>query len=246
MKPELIAPAPPRTTKNPRVKWIKWMSAAGLTLIVAGTLLWRASVPVLTIGPSVRKAAHSGGRFHRVLFPTDFTPEAQGAAPYAVSMAQENQTRLLLHVMRVPALKGTDKAGQDSVANVMHQLYELVPQAAELWCRTEATVRFGNPSERILEVAVQHDADLIVLGVRDATGRLGAATHLERTTAHRVVAHAACPVLTVRGRTIPERNSRFPVSPHSLLACPLCPKAAVTQVTARCGTCYILFPAFRL
>ena len=44
MKPELIAPAPPRTTKNPRVTWIKWMSAAGLTLIVAGTLLSRASV----------------------------------------------------------------------------------------------------------------------------------------------------------------------------------------------------------
>jgi nucleotide-binding universal stress UspA family protein len=167
---------------------------------VAEEIFRRASVPVLTIGPSVRKAAHSGGRFYRVLFPTDFTPEAQGAAPYAVSMAQENQARLLLlHVMRDPALKGTDKAGQDSVANVMHQLYELVPQAAELWCRPEATVRFGNPSERILEVAVQHDADLIVLGVRDAAGRLGAATHLERTTAHRVVAHAACPVLTVRG-----------------------------------------------
>jgi nucleotide-binding universal stress UspA family protein len=163
---------------------------------VAEEIFRRASVPVLTIGPSVRKATHSGGRFHRVLFPTDFTPEAQGAAPQAVSMAQENQARLLLlNVMR----KGTDKAGQDSVANVMHQLYELVPQAAELWCRPEATVRFGNPSERILEVASEHDADLIVLGVRDAVGRLGAATHLERTTAHRVVAHAAYPVLTVRG-----------------------------------------------
>jgi phytoene dehydrogenase-like protein len=40
---------------------------------------------------------------------------------------------------------------------------------------------------------------VLVLGVRDAAGRLGAATHLERTTAHKVVAHAACPVLTVRG-----------------------------------------------
>jgi hypothetical protein len=39
MKPELIAPAPARTTKNPRVKWIKWMSAAGLTLIVANIAL---------------------------------------------------------------------------------------------------------------------------------------------------------------------------------------------------------------
>lgn len=167
---------------------------------VAEEIFRRASVPVLTIGPAVREGVHNGGRFHRVLFPTDFTPEAQAAAPYAISMAQENEARLLLlHVMRDPDPKVTEKTAEDSVANVMHQLYELVPHAAELWCRPEATVRFGNPAERILEVATQQDADLIVLGVRDAAGRLGTATHLERTTAHKVVAHAPCAVLTVRG-----------------------------------------------
>jgi nucleotide-binding universal stress UspA family protein len=166
---------------------------------VAEEIFRRASVPVLTIGPSVRKGAHNGGRFHRVLFATDFTPEAAAAAPYAVSMAEENQARLLLlHVMRDPS-QVLEKRAQDSVAHVMHELYEIVPQAAELWCRPQATVRFGNPAARILEAAKEHDADLIVLGARDAAGRLGAATHLERTTAHQVVARAACPVLTVRG-----------------------------------------------
>ena len=167
---------------------------------VAEEIFRRASVPVLTIGPSVRKGAHSGGRFHRVLFATNFTPEAAAAAPYAISMAEENQARLLLlHVMRDPDPEATEKKAQDSVANVMHELYEIVPQAAELWCRPEVIVRFGNAADRILEAAKEHDADLIVLGVLDAAGRLGAATHLERTTAHKVDAHAACPVLTVRG-----------------------------------------------
>jgi len=101
--------------------------------------------------------------------------------------------------MRNPDCKTSERKTQDSVANVMHQLYETVPEAADLWCRPEATVRFGNPADRILEAAEEHEADLIVLGVRDAAGRLGAATHLERTTAHKVVAHAGCPVLTVRG-----------------------------------------------
>jgi nucleotide-binding universal stress UspA family protein len=169
---------------------------------VAEEIFRRASVPVLTIGPSVRKGTHNGGRFHRVLFATDFTPEAEAAAPYAISMAEENQARLLLlHVMRDPDPKAAEKRAQDSVAHVMHELYEIVPQAAELWCRPEATVRFGNPADRILEAAKEYDADLIVLGVRDAAGHLGAATHLERTTAHKVVARAACPVLTVRGVT---------------------------------------------
>jgi len=160
----------------------------------------RAGVPVLTIGPSVGKGLHRGGQFRRVLFATDFTTEAQAAAPYAISMAQEHQARLLLfHVMRDPDFKARKRTAEDSVANVMHQLYELVPEEAELWCRPKATVRFGNPAERILEAAVELEADLIVLGVRGASGHLSAATHLERTTAHKVVAHAPCPVLTVRG-----------------------------------------------
>jgi nucleotide-binding universal stress UspA family protein len=167
---------------------------------VAEEIFRRASIPVLTIGPSVRKGAHGGGQFHRVMLATDFTRVAQAAAPYVISMAEEHQAKLLLlHVMRNPDCKTSERKTQDSVANVMHQLYETVPEAADLWCRPEATVRFGNPADRILEAAEEHEADLIVLGVRDAAGRLGAATHLERTTAHKVVAHAGCPVLTVRG-----------------------------------------------
>lgn len=167
---------------------------------VAEEIFRRTRVPVLTIGPSVRKGVHGGSQFRRVLFATDFTTEAQAAAPYAVSMAQEHQARLLLlHVMRDPDPNKSKKTPQDSVANAMHQLYEIVPPEAELWCRPEPTVRFGNPAERILEAADELDADLIVLGVRDAAGHLGAATHLERTTAHKVVARATCPVLTVRG-----------------------------------------------
>jgi len=70
---------------------------------VAEEIFRRASVPVLTIGPSVRKGLHSGGQFHRVMLATDFTPEAQAAAPYAISMAQEHQAKLLLlHVKRNP------------------------------------------------------------------------------------------------------------------------------------------------
>src|SRR5215471_4362701 len=167
---------------------------------VAEEIFRRARVPVLTIGPSVRNGTHNGGRFHRVLYATDFSPEARAAAPYALSMAEENQARLLLlHVMRDPAMRNASEPTQDSVANVMYQLYEIVPQTAEIWCRPEATVRFGTPADRILEAARELEADLIVLGVRDPGNRMGAATHLERTTAHKVVAHSVCPVLTIRG-----------------------------------------------
>jgi nucleotide-binding universal stress UspA family protein len=96
---------------------------------VAEEIFRRASVPVLTIGRSVRKGFHGGGQFRRVLFATDFTLEAQTAASYAISMAQENQAKLLLlHVMRDPDLKASKRTPQDSVANVMHQLTSWFPR----------------------------------------------------------------------------------------------------------------------
>jgi len=168
---------------------------------VAEEIFRKSPVPVLTIGPGVRSSVHTGGRFHRVLFATDFTPASIAAAPFAISLAQENQARLLLlHVMRTPEKRNSSeqKRFDLSVAEAIHQLYETVPKDAELEFPPEVAVEYGDPSEKIVDAAKQRGADLIVLGVRDATGRIGAATHLERATAHKVVAHAVCPVLTVR------------------------------------------------
>jgi nucleotide-binding universal stress UspA family protein len=167
---------------------------------VAEEIFRRSSVPVLTIGPHVHSGTHNGAKFHRVLFATDFTPESLAAAPYALSLAQENKARLLLlHVVRDHEQRKEEALGESSVANIMYKLNDLVPNEAEQWCRPETVVEFGDPAERIVGAAKARGADLIVLGVRGAAGHLGAATHLERTTAHKVVAHAACPVLTVRG-----------------------------------------------
>lgn len=169
---------------------------------VAEEIFRRSPVPVLTIGPGVRSSVHNGGRFHRVLFATDFTAPSLAAAAHAVSLARENQAHLtLLHVMRHPKQRNAEERKQFelSVAEAIHKLYETVPKDAELHYQPEVAVEYGEPAERIVETAKGRGADLIVLGVRDAEGHIGAATHLERATAHKVVAHAPCPVLTVRG-----------------------------------------------
>ena len=167
---------------------------------VAEEVFRRSHVPVLTIGPWAHSGIHKGAKFHRVLYATDFSNESASAAPYAISMAQENQaTLILLNVMREPETPLTEREAQDAISNATYQLHEIVPASAELWCRPEAVVRYGNAADKIIETAKERGADLIVLGVRDAGGHIGAATHLERTTAHKVVAHAVCPVLTVRG-----------------------------------------------
>jgi hypothetical protein len=72
-----------------------------------------------------------------------------------------------------------------------------IPKGVELWCEPYCIVEEGDPAEKILETAARYGANVIVLGIRPHS--IGLATHLARPTAHRVVAGAACPVLTVRG-----------------------------------------------
>jgi nucleotide-binding universal stress UspA family protein len=168
---------------------------------VAEEIFRLSPVPVLTIGPGVQNGAHSGGRFHRVLFATDFSADSVAAAPYAVSLAHEDHAHLVvLHVMRHPEARNRKEESRFelSVAEAIHQLYETLPKDLELFYPPEAAVEYGEAADRIITAAQQRRADLIVLGVRDAAGHIGAATHLGHTTAHKVVAHAQCPVLTVR------------------------------------------------
>jgi nucleotide-binding universal stress UspA family protein len=89
------------------------------------------------------------------------------------------------------------------VAEAIHKLYETVPKGVDLYYPPEVAVEYGEPADKIVAAAQQRRADLIVLGVRDAREHIGAATHLERATAHKVVAHSPCPVLTVRRRGEP-------------------------------------------
>ncbi|HTQ87501.1 MAG TPA: universal stress protein [Candidatus Solibacter sp.] len=164
---------------------------------VAEEVFRTSPIPVLTIGPGARGHVHGAARFHRVLYATDFSPESAIAAPYAVSFAQGNQAQLILmHVLD----GGHPERGRQpmSIADCMHALLELVPPDAELWCRPEPVVQYGTPAERILAEAKGRNADLIVLGVRSAAGRVRLVTRMSRSVAYQVVANATCPVLTVR------------------------------------------------
>ncbi len=159
--------------------------------------IWRqAQVPVLTVGPETPRV-RPDGRFDCMLFATDFTPESLAAFPYAVAVARESRARLiLLHVIR--HFKKGEIFGEQAAIEALRQLNKMLPPDADPWCLPELVVKNGKPADRIIEVAGRSGADLIVLGVRKGDD-FGLATHAERRTAHNVVVHAPCPVLTIRG-----------------------------------------------
>jgi nucleotide-binding universal stress UspA family protein len=165
---------------------------------VAEEILRTVACPVLTVGPYADQTRGMDGHVREILFATDFTSETQAAAAYAVSLAEEFQARLaFLHV--VPELKPNDLVmASDVVKSSKALLKKLMPEEAAHWCKAEYFVEQGDAAEKILELARFREADLIVLGVKPADGVPGAAVHLPISTAHRVVSHATCPVLTVR------------------------------------------------
>jgi len=176
-------------------------TGAGKLLLgsIAEEIFRRSPVPVLTVGPAAQGAEDV--RFRRILFATDFTRESMNAAPLAVSLANDSGARLLLlHVIgkHEQSKESGEEPLETQLAETSRKLEEIVPIGIDCW-PPQLVVEYGHAADRIVESAKEHGADLIVLGVRNASGHLGAATHLEWATAHKVLIHAPCPVLTVRG-----------------------------------------------
>ena len=166
---------------------------------VAEEIFRQAPCAVLTVGPFTPGGTAWGGEIKEIIYATDFSPESAAAAAHAISLAQEFQAHLtLMHVISDEAPGDLLHAG-DLVNSSLKPLRNLVPPEAELWCEPRFVVERGSPAEKILEVAKQREADLIVLGIHKPSGFPGADTHLPIATAHKVVSHAPCPVLTVRG-----------------------------------------------
>ena len=104
---------------------------------------------------------------------------------YSALFAKKGGVQLLMmHVMTYRQ----QQAGVLSVAETIQRLYDLVPHGMETQFRSEAIVRFGEPSKWITRTANERCADLISMDIADISADI----------AYRVASTAPCPVLTVR------------------------------------------------
>jgi|ERR1017187_355986 nucleotide-binding universal stress UspA family protein len=165
---------------------------------VAAEILRRAPCPVLTVGPHCTGSAKTDLEMREILYATDFSAESLAAAPYAISLAQENQAGLALLNVIEPSGDVELVHADQFIDPAWRSLQNLVPPEAELWCTPTCIVTKGAAAEAILKVAGERMPDLIVLGVKGVTKLMAVSTHLSRATAQAVIADAPCPVLTVR------------------------------------------------
>jgi nucleotide-binding universal stress UspA family protein len=177
----------------------------GLEKVLLGSkaeeILRRAHCPVLTVGPGVPASLGTRGKIRSILYPTHFGPASLKASRIAVSLAEEYQAKLTVQTVLPPDRNDSQASLKEEIAKANEEeLRGLVPEDATLWCTPHFMVEYGSqPADKILHRAQEVGAELIILGAHKLQGISGAATHLPTATIHRVIAHANCPVLTVRG-----------------------------------------------
>jgi nucleotide-binding universal stress UspA family protein len=142
----------------------------------------------------------------RILHPSDFSSASRAAFAKAVELAKENRAEVVVTHVLTPVAPMADgyisaKAYEDMVAAgqryAKKHLDGLVAKAKRAGVRARALLLEGVVSDRIVHAARAKRADLIVIGTH---GRTGLARFVLGSVAGRVVSHARCPVLTVRGK----------------------------------------------
>jgi nucleotide-binding universal stress UspA family protein len=172
---------------------------------VAEDILRHAPCPVLTVGPRVRGRARLpefrtiDGELapveldlRHILYATNVTPVSPEVASLSIALAKNFGAQLtLMHVIE----KYTNPQDRPALIETgVERLQAVLPKDTTLAHAPEIVLEVGSAPECIVKVALERDADLIVLGAHPANRTM----HLPWTTVHDVVAHAPCPVLTVR------------------------------------------------
>lgn len=166
---------------------------------VAEQVLRSASIPVITVGPEahlpadVADPAGAGVVLHATTLREASRPSAALACQIASAM---NKKLILLHVL--PPISEMERlglpTGADSLA--MRELRIIASETGrDCSIPIESHVVHGNPEIEILAESSDRHAFLIVLG---ATQRNTFQNLARDRTIYKVLAHARCPVMTLR------------------------------------------------
>ena len=164
---------------------------------VAEQVLRSVNLPVITVGPEAHLPVEDSDRAKTVLLATTLGEASRPSAALACEVAASQGSRLiLLHVL--PPVDEMERnglpTGLDSAA--LRELRRLAAETGGNCCAgIEARVVHGNPAIEILAEAAACRSELIILG---ATHRSAFANLTRDRTIYRVLAHARCPVLTLR------------------------------------------------
>lgn len=115
--------------------------------------------------------------FNHILFPTDFSENAQKALPFALEIARRaDATITIMHVIQepydfAPMVEEVKRNTTKKVERLLQDMIDGVRKKEEYQgLKIESVIRTGSTVYSILEESRDLDADLIVMGTKGATG----------------------------------------------------------------------------
>src|SRR5215467_11939816 len=144
-------------------------------------------------------------QFKKVLVPFDFSECARVGLDYALGVAREFQSRLLLFHSVIPQIYAVDDASGALQINLIklqeeyaeEKMEKLRRELARKSIKVETVIGFGSPVEQLNDCVRSHRVDLIVTSTH---GRTGLKRLFIGSTAEQIVRHAISPVLVVPNR----------------------------------------------
>jgi nucleotide-binding universal stress UspA family protein len=159
-------------------------------------LMLRATCPMLTVGPHVLAGVNLDSPFKKVIYISNLRPQAASAAPLALKMSQDLGIDIEIYQVVRKAAEGEKEIQvKERVAEYCSKLQALRPDIPEEWCSPEFQMGRIIPPQTVLDLS--HDSSaLMVVGVR---GEMTLERHIHTSFPYRLLANAACPIITVRG-----------------------------------------------
>jgi nucleotide-binding universal stress UspA family protein len=140
-----------------------------------------------------------------ILFPTDFSKNAVHASEYAGLLAEKFDAKvILLHVFSIPmvpathtsynvrfAIEGYRKTLSKELEKFVEKFIKVTSISPE---KVSSKIEYGFPADKILEIAKEIHADMIVMGTK------GASNFVDKwlgTNTEKVIKEAECPVWVI-------------------------------------------------
>jgi len=162
-----------------------------------------ADCPVLSVRHHAPHTTNMG-KVRKILFPTDFSEFSKKALPFAISIAERNDSELhVLHVFEQrihPSFYIVDKSTPFDLDEGLREraldaldefVYDELRERIDFRCE----VASGKPFVEIINYARANEIDLIVIATHGLTGL---ESMIIGSTTERVVRKAPCPVLSIR------------------------------------------------
>jgi len=162
---------------------------------VAEEIFRKANRLVLVLGPRMRHLKRR--QLKRLVFATALEPHSLAVLSRLSRLAQKfDSTISVIRAVHPDIRSRTERS------RIRRETELKIEAAADSGLRKrieKIQVEFGHPVKVITGFANRSRADAIVMGIRSGGGWDRATTHIPWALAHRVIAYAKCPVLTIRG-----------------------------------------------